>query len=125
MFVAIAGLFVSFWGFSWQHLRRIDGLEAKFDNKLDGLETKFDNKLDGLETKFDNKFDELSYRVSTNGERLARIEGFLGIGLSSTGTAAAVADPTDSLAGLPPAGASAAAAAVADPTDSLAGLPPG
>ncbi|MCE2512381.1 MAG: hypothetical protein J4F50_07470 [Acidimicrobiia bacterium] len=57
------------------------GLRAEFSNEIGGLRTEFSNEIGGLRTEFSNEIGGLRAAVAENGQRLARIEGFLGIGI--------------------------------------------
>ena len=69
---------------------RFDKQEAKFDRRFDKQEAKLDKRFDKQEAKFDERFDKQEAKLDKvivslgdARERLARIEGHLGIDLPS------------------------------------------
>ena len=81
-------------------IRLETGLRAEFSNEISGLraeitgvETRlraeFSNEISGVETRLGAELAGLRVQVAENGERLARIEGFLGIGIPDSAPAGA------------------------------------
>ena len=58
----------------------IGGLRAEFSDEIGGLRAEFSDEIGGLRAEFSDEIGGLRVQVAENGERLARIEGFLGIG---------------------------------------------
>ena len=60
-------------------------LRAEFSNEIAGLRAEFSNEIAALRTELRTEFSDeiggLRVLVVENGQRLARIEGFLGIGI--------------------------------------------
>ena len=62
----------------------INGLETTLRDEINGLETTLRDKINGSEITVRDEIGELRDEVVANGQRLARIEGFLGIGTPDT-----------------------------------------
>ncbi len=60
---------------------RIDQLRVELTEKLDQQRVEFDTKLDQMRVEFTARFDLIQAEVAASSQRLARIEGFLGIGI--------------------------------------------
>ncbi len=69
----------------WNQQQSIDTLRAEFTAAHSELRTELRTELTAahseLRTELRTEFDKLRAQVAENGERLARIEGFLGIGI--------------------------------------------
>ena len=69
----------------WHQQQSIDTLRAEFTAAHNELRTELRTELTAahneLRTELLTEFDKLRAQVAENGERLARIEGFLGIGI--------------------------------------------
>jgi len=71
---------------------RIDDTNARIDDTAKSINTRIDELSKSLNTRIDDtnaRIDELSRAVADNGQRLARIEGFLGIGMPEEAAARA------------------------------------
>ena len=60
---------------------KLDQQRVEFDTKLDQQRVEFDTKLDQMRVEFTARFDLIQAEVAASSQRLARIEGFLGIGI--------------------------------------------
>ncbi len=69
----------------WNQQQSIDTLRAELTAAHNELRTELRTELtaahSALRTELRTEFDKLRAQVAENGERLARIEGFLGIGI--------------------------------------------
>ncbi len=64
-------------GIIWNQQQSIDGLRTE----LNDVETTLRAEINGVETTLRTELAELRAEVAANGQRLARIEGFLEIGI--------------------------------------------
>ena len=62
-------------------MAEIRGLETELSGEISGLETELSGEISGVETGLSGEINSLRAEVAENGQRLARIEGFLGIGV--------------------------------------------
>lgn len=106
-FVALA---VGILGLVWHQQRSIDKLRAEMHQEIGSLRAEMRQEINGLRAeigglraemrsefaqvrseiaRLDTKVDDLRTEVAANGQRLARIEGYLGIGIPETAVAAA------------------------------------
>ena len=83
----VLGVFAIIWnqqqttdGLRTELRSEIGGLRAEFSDEIGGLRAEFSDEIDGLRAEFSDEIGGLRVQVAENGERLARIEGFLGIG---------------------------------------------
>ncbi|MYA41303.1 MAG: hypothetical protein F4Z31_06090 [Gemmatimonadetes bacterium] len=92
----------------WNQQQTTDSLRTELNTEVGGLRadiTRVETELraeiirveTGLRTEFSNEIGELRVLVAENGERLARIEGFLGIGIPDSAKEQARAAPGDDL----------------------------
>ena len=69
----------------WNQQQTTDSLRTELRADIirveTGLRAEFSNEIGALRAEFSNEIDGLRVLVVENGERLARIEGFLGIGI--------------------------------------------
>ena len=89
--VQVATLVLAVLAIVWHQQRSTDKLRDDFNRSIDKLRDEFGRSIDKLR----DEFNGLRGEVAENGRRLARIEGFLGIGVP---TAAANDAPGASLA---------------------------
>ena len=80
----------------WNQQQTTDSLRTELRDDISGVETslraeisELRDEISGVETSLRAEISELRDEVSANGQRLARIEGFLGIGIPGDGP-----DPT-------------------------------
>ncbi len=95
---------------------RIDSLDTSLNARIDSLGDRIDDtntslsaRIDSLDTSLGDRIGELGRAVAENGQRLARIEGFLGIGMPEEAAARApgaalAAEPAPVLEGRTQAG---------------------
>ncbi|MCY3577469.1 MAG: hypothetical protein OXH53_09170 [bacterium] len=65
----------------WHQQRSTDKLRDDFSQATDKLRDDFSQATDKLRDDFSQATDKLQTGLAANGQRLARIEGFLGIGM--------------------------------------------
>ena len=65
----------------WNQQQTTDNLRTELRAEISDVETGLTAKISQLETKLGTEISELRAEVAENGQRLARIEGFLGIGV--------------------------------------------
>ncbi|MCY3619163.1 MAG: hypothetical protein F4Z00_16010 [Acidimicrobiaceae bacterium] len=70
----------------WNQQQTTDGLRTELRSEIGGLRAEFSDEIGGLRAEFSDEIDGLRVQVAENGERLARIEGFLGIGTPDSAT---------------------------------------
>ena len=73
LIVVVLGVFAII----WNQQETTDSLRTELRAEISGLRAEFSNEIGGVRTEM----GELRAQVAENGERLARIEGFLGIGI--------------------------------------------
>jgi hypothetical protein len=73
----------------WNQQQTTDSLRTELRDEISGVETSLRAEISRVETSLRAEISELRDEVSANGQRLARIEGFLGIGVPGDGP-----DPT-------------------------------
>ncbi len=100
----IVTLMLAVFAIIWHQQRTTDKLRDEFNNAISSLRDEFNNAISSLRDEFNNAISELREAVVENGQRIARIEGFLRIGMPAD-----VATPEPSPAEPP-------AAATAEPT---------
>jgi len=66
---------------TWHQQRSTDKLRDDFSHSTDKLRDDFNHANDKLRDDFNQSNDKLRTELAANGQRLARIEGFLGIGM--------------------------------------------
>ena len=59
----------------------INGVETSLRDEINGVETSLRDEINGVETGLGAEMTSLRAEVAENGQRLGRIEGFLGIGV--------------------------------------------
>lgn len=69
----------------WNQQHTTDSLRSELRDEIAGVETSLRDEIADLETSLRNEIADLRDEVSENGQRLARIEGFLGIGVPGDG----------------------------------------
>ena len=65
----------------WHQQQTTDNLRTELRTEISGVETGLRAEISQLETTLGAEISELRAEVTQNGQRLARIEGFLGIGV--------------------------------------------
>ncbi len=74
-------------GIIWHQQHNTNQLRAEFTKALDGFRAEVFGALDGLRAEVFGALDGLRAEVASLGQRLARIEGFLKIGMPAEATA--------------------------------------
>ncbi len=80
----ILTVLVAVLGIIWHQQRSTEKLRDDFTRAIDGVRDDFTRAVDGLREDHSGlrqDFNGLRQEVVSNGQRLARIEGFLGIGM--------------------------------------------
>ncbi len=86
----ILTVLVAVLGIIWHQQRSIEKLRDDFTKAIDGVRDDFNRAVDGLREDHNGlrqDFNRLREEVVNNGQRLARIEGFLGIGMPAASDA--------------------------------------
>ena len=84
--ILLTGVVIAMMSFNFDSLGdRIDRLDTSLNTRIDDLDTSLNTRIDDTNARI----DELSRAVAENGQRLARIEGFLGIGMPAEAAARA------------------------------------
>ena len=65
----------------WNQQQTTDNLRTELRAEISGVETGLKAQISGVRTELGAEIGGLRVEVSENGQRLARIEGFLGIGV--------------------------------------------
>ncbi|MXZ96073.1 MAG: hypothetical protein F4Y99_09130 [Acidimicrobiaceae bacterium] len=81
----------------WNQQQTTDSLRTELNTEVAGLRADITRVETGLRAEFSNEIGELRVLVAENGERLARIEGFLGIGIPDSAKEQARAAAGDDL----------------------------
>ena len=70
----------------WNQQQTTDSLRTELRAEISALETSLRTEISGGDASLRTEMASLRSEVRSNGERLARIEGFLGIGIPETAT---------------------------------------
>ena len=68
----------------WNQQQTTDSLRTDLRTEISHVETGLSTEINRVETRLSAEISELRAEVSENGQRLARIEGSLGIGIPDT-----------------------------------------
>jgi uncharacterized protein HemX len=68
-------------GIIWHQQQTTDNLRTELRDEIAGVEASLRAEINGVETGLGAEITSLRAEVAENGQRLARIEGFLGIGV--------------------------------------------
>ena len=95
--ILLTGVVVAVMSFGFESLgsriddtnARIDSLDASTNARIDSLDASIGARINDTDASIGARIDDLSRAVAENGQRLARIEGFLGIGMPGEAAARA------------------------------------
>ena len=97
----ILTVLVAVLGIIWHQQRSTEKLRDEFTRAIEGLRDEFTRAIGGLRDDFNRAINGLRAEVTNNGQRIARIEGFLRIGMPAPADAGSTEIPAPESAGAP------------------------